>query len=155
MDATPDAENAAVDKYKSVMDYQVTFSDCDPAAMAYYPRIVEWCDWAHERMWRSVGYPWHAHFGSAELNGMPLLDIHYSFHFPMRHGDELRITSWIESFDGRKFTVAHEIMNGEHFAAEARELRAWVVPDPGSPKKIKAAPVPDEVRRLFHKPAAG
>ena len=46
-------------------------------------------------------------------------------------------------------------MNGDNFAAEGRELRAWVVPDPGSPKKIKAALVPDAVQRLFHRPKGG
>jgi 4-hydroxybenzoyl-CoA thioesterase len=141
-----------VDKVKSIFDYQVTFSDCDPAQMAYYPRIVEWCDWAHEKLWRSVGYAWHDYFQTEDLDGLPLLGITYSFHFPMRFGDKLRITSWIDSFEGRKFTVAHEIMNGEHLSAKAQELRTWAVPAPDSPKKIKATPVPEAVRRLFHKP---
>jgi hypothetical protein len=43
--------------------------------------------------------------------------------------------------------------NGEHLAATCREHRAWVVLDPGSPRGIKAVPVPDTVRRLFHRPA--
>ena len=119
----PIAGTVAVDKVRSVFEHQVTFSDCDPAAMAYYPRIVEWCDWSHEHLWRSVGYPWHEHFGTEQLNGLPLLQISYSFHFPMRFGDRLRITSWIDRFEGRKFTVAHEIMNGERFAPRVPSMK--------------------------------
>lgn len=155
MDATPDAKDAAVEKVTSTFEYQVTFSDCDPASLAYYPRIIEWLDWASEHMWRSVGRPWHDFFNKDSMGGMPLLDVHISFHYPMRHGDRLTITTWIDTFEGRTFTVRHTIRNKGHVAAECTEKRAWVVEDKGSEKGIRAVPFPDELRGLFHRPATG
>lgn len=143
----------AIDKFTSVFDYQVTFSDCDPASLAYYARIIEWCDWSNEKLWREAGLPWHKFFNKNGMGGMPLLDVHISFHFPMRHGDHLKITSWVDVFDGRTFTVRHEIMNGDHLSAKSAEKRAWVVAEPETEKGIRAVPVPDEVQRAFHRPA--
>lgn len=142
-----------IDKLTTTLTRQVTFSDCDPAKMAYYCRIIEWTDWAHEQLWIEAGYPWHEHFQSDYLAGMPLLDIQVSFRYPMRMGDILTIKSWIEAFEGRTYTAIHEVYNGEHLAARNVEKHAWAVPAPDSPKKIKAVPVPDEVRALFHRPA--
>jgi YbgC/YbaW family acyl-CoA thioester hydrolase len=146
-------ENVAdIEKLKSVFDYQVTFSDCDPAALSYYGRIIEWCDWSTEKMWRDAGLPWHTFFNRDGMGSMPLLDVHISFHFPMRHGDKLKITTWIEEFSGRTFTTRHEIMNGEHLSATSAEKRAWIVPAPETEKGIKAVQVPGEVQATFHKP---
>lgn len=153
--AAPATADAAVDKFTSVFEYQVTFSDCDPAALAYYPRIIEWLDWASEHMWRNVGRPWHDFFNKGGMAGMPLLDVHISFKFPMRFGDKLTITTWIDAFEGRTFTVRHTIRNDGHVAAECAEKRAWVVEDPGSEKGIRAVPFPAELRGLFHRPAKG
>lgn len=141
------------DKFKSVFEYQVTFSDCDPAELAYYPRIIEWLDWSSEHMWRRVGMPWHEFFNKDEMGGMPLLDVQVSFRFPMRFGDELTITTWIDAFQARTFTVKHTIHNKGHLAAECTEKRAWVVRDPDAEKGARAVPFPEELRRLFHRPA--
>jgi len=43
--------------------------------------------------------------------------------------------------------------NGENLAATCREHRAWVILDPATPRGIRAIPVPDEVRHLFHRAA--
>lgn len=141
---------AKIKKIKSVFEYQVTFSDCDPANMVYYPRILEWMDWSTEKLFRSVGWPWHEHFGVDGMGGLPLLDIQVSFTHPCRFGDQIGITTWIDAFEGRKFTVRHEMVNSGILAAECREYRAWVIQEAGSPKGLRAVPVPQEVQELFH-----
>jgi len=135
---------------KSIFHHQVTFSDCDPAHMAYYPRILEWFDWSTEHLFRSVGLHWDQMFGRNGMNGLPLLDIAVQFKYPSRFGDKLAIETWIDAFEGRKFTVKHILRNGPHIGAECREYRAWAMEDPTGQKKIKAIPVPEEVRKLFH-----
>jgi YbgC/YbaW family acyl-CoA thioester hydrolase len=139
-----------IKKFKATYKHQVTFSDCDPAALAYYPRIIEWCDWSNENLWRQAGLGWHEFFNQDGMGGMPLLDVHISFHFPMRHGDHLEITSWIDVFEGRTFTMCHEIYNGPHLSAKSSEKRAWVIEDSSSEKGIRAIPVPDDVKAIFH-----
>ena len=72
---------------------------------------------------------------------------------PCRFGDVVSIETWIDAFEGRKFTIRYEMTNGEHLAATCCEHRAWVLPDPDSPRGLRAIPVPDEIRKLFHRPA--
>lgn len=143
-----------IEKVKSVYRHQVTFSDCDPATIVYFVRIVQWCDWASEHLWKSVGKPWHSFFYRDGMMGQPLLDVHLSFHAPARHGDEIEITSWIDAFEGRTFTIRHEIRKGDALIGECTEKHAWVVADPDSEKGIRAVSVPDEVRALFHRPVS-
>jgi 4-hydroxybenzoyl-CoA thioesterase len=139
--------------HKTVFHHRVTFSDCDPAHMAYYPRILEWFDHSTDHLFRSVGLKWEKMFKAGKPAGMPLLDISVQFKSPCRFGDELAITTWIDAFEGRRFTVKHELQNGDVLGATCREHRAWVMIDPASAKGIKAVPVPDEIRRLFHRSA--
>ncbi len=140
------------DKFHSIWEYQVTFSDCDPAKIAYYPRMIEWFDWAGEHMFREVGLPWHEHFGDDDLNGMPMTDIKVLFHYPCRFGDKIRIKSWIDSFEAKRFTIKHELYKGERLAAESREIRAWIITDTTTSRGIRAIPVPDRIQRMFHRP---
>jgi 4-hydroxybenzoyl-CoA thioesterase len=137
--------------HKTSFRHRVTFSDCDPAHMAYYPRIMEWFDHSTDHLFRSVGLRWEKMFKDNDPAGMPLLDISVQFKFPCRFGDLVAIESWIDSFEGRKFTVKHEMKNGDNLAAVCREHRAWVILDPGSPRGIKAVPVPAAIRALFHR----
>ena len=103
-------------------------------------------------MWRAVGFAWHDFFHKDGMNGMPLLDVNISFHFPMRHGDKLTFKTWLDRVEGRTFTVRHEIYNGEHLAAKSAEMRAWVVLAPEREKGLKAIPMPDDVQALFRRP---
>src|SRR5687767_8055658 len=97
--------------HKSTFRHQVTFSDCDPAQLAYYPRMFEWFDWSTERLFRSVGLHWEEFFMKDGRAAMPLLDISAQFTYPCRLGDHITITTWIDTFAGSRFTVKHELMN--------------------------------------------
>lgn len=138
--------------HRTTYRHRVTFADCDPAQMAYYPRILEWLDQSTDHLFRSVGLKWEEMFPRNEPQGLPMLDISIQFKYPCRFGDLISIASWVEAFEGRKFTVRHEMMNGENLAAVCREHRAWVMLDPGSPRGIKAVAVPEDIRALFHRP---
>jgi YbgC/YbaW family acyl-CoA thioester hydrolase len=139
--------------HKATFRHQVTFSDCDPAHLAYYPRMMEWFDWSTEHLFRSVDLHWEKMFMHDGMGGMPLLDISVQFTYPCRFGDHIAITTWIDAFEGRRFTVKHELKNGPHDAGRCREYRAWVMLAPESPRGIRAVPVPEEIRRKFHREA--
>lgn len=139
--------------HRTTYKHRVAFSDCDPAQMAYYPRMLEWFDHSTDHLFRSVGLKWEEMFPRNAPQGMPMLDISVQFKYPCRFGDLIAIESWIDAFEGRKFTIKHEMKNGKHLAAACREHRAWVLLDPVAPRGIKAIPVPDDIRKLFHRPA--
>ena len=140
-------------KFVAVFKHRVTFADCDPAHLAYTPRIMEWFDWSAEHLWRSADLHWDRFFMKDGMGGLPLLDISVQFKYPCRFGDFVEIESWIDEFRAKTFTIRHKLWNatnGRRLGAESREVRTWARIDPAAPNGMRAAPVPDEVRRKFH-----
>lgn len=70
--------------------YPLRFSHCDPAGIAYYPRLLELCDNAIEE-WTGdvIGVPRHVMEGE-QRRGTPAVSLQIRFARPCRHGDQLR-----------------------------------------------------------------
>ncbi|MEN8198058.1 MAG: thioesterase family protein [Pseudomonadota bacterium] len=81
--------------------------------------------------------------------GVPMLDTQASFKAPIRFGEVITLTSRIDEWRGKSFTVAHEVHRGGQFCAEGRDIRAWVVRDADAPNGIRAVTIPDDVKRRF------
>ena len=79
------------------VSYPLRFSHCDPAGIAYYPRLLELCDAAIEDWTASVlGVPrriLHLEMSRA----LPTVDLRASFFAPCRLGDLLDIDVAIEA----------------------------------------------------------
>ena len=131
------------------LERMVNFADCDPAQIVYYPRFYDWFDRATEAMFRSVGIAIEELYKGDQCNGMPLIETSAKYMFPCRFGDTVEIESWIDDFDGKRFTVRHDVHNRGRHAVEGREVRVWVVQDPERPAGIRAVPVPPEVLAKF------
>jgi len=48
----------------------------------------------------------------------------------------------------KSFTVRHYLRRGESLLAEGRVVRVFAVRHPDDPSRIKAVPVPEDIRRL-------
>lgn len=129
----------------------VSFADCDPARLVFYPRYFELFDRATERLFRSVGLPWDEMFGHHGLSGVPLVEVSATFKGPVRFGDTLEVESWIDEWRGTSFVVRHRASNNGAVAVEGREVRVWARRDPDSPKGARAVPVPDDVKDRFRR----
>ncbi|MEY8828499.1 acyl-CoA thioesterase [Sedimentitalea sp. XS_ASV28] len=89
------------------LTFEITFGDCDPAGIVFYPNIFRWMDAA-----------FHAHlrqFGGHEvlckkLNavGFGLVDASAQFRHPMRDGDRLEVRIMSLEWSRRTLTVAYE-----------------------------------------------
>lgn len=106
--------------------YRVSFGDCDPAAIVYYPNIFRWVDGTFQDWLRAFGG--HAAL-CARLGavGLGLMDVRARFRSPLRDGDVLTIRLIGLDWADRSLSVTYRGSVGERVAFEASETRGVFV----------------------------
>ncbi len=126
---------------------QVEFGDCDPAQIAFYPNFFRWFDASALNFFRKCGVPpWRETEKTTGLIGTPIVEVGCTFLRPTTYGDLLEVRTWIEEWREKSFVMKHALMRGGEKLAEAREVRVFATRHPDDPARIKAVPVPAEIR---------
>jgi 4-hydroxybenzoyl-CoA thioesterase len=127
---------------------EIQFGDCDPAGIVYYPNYFRYFDNATAALFSAAfGMNKRAWLQQHGIAGIPMVDTGARFIKPSRFGDVVEIVSAITELGRSSFSVAHTLSNSGELAVEAHEKRVWVVKTGDG--NIKAAPLPDEVRRVL------
>jgi YbgC/YbaW family acyl-CoA thioester hydrolase len=125
----------------------VTWGDCDPAGIIYYPTYFRWID----------AGTWNLFFQSgltperlrAEYPGMdmPIVSAQLEFSNPAPFGASVELRSFVEHWGAKSFRVRHEIVraDGARLAAGS-ETRAWVQNSGGV---LRAQAIPESLKRQF------
>ena len=92
--------------------------------------------------------PWRELLKTHAIIGTPLLEIHTRFLKAATYGETLEIHTAIESWAAKTFAHRHQIKRGEELICEGTEVRAFVIRDPGNPERLKAIPIPEDIRAL-------
>ena len=132
----------------------LTWGDCDPAGIIYYPTYYRWMDAATWAMIAAAGWP--ATRIRAEQVTIPLVDSGCTFLTSPTFGDKCEVRSHISKWGRSSFTVSHEIASAADGRVFARglEARVWCRYEsgPGSPLRSTALPV--DLRAALGAPAA-
>lgn len=127
----------------------VQFGDCDPAGIVFFPNFSRWMDAASLSFFMQCGVPpWRELVKSRGIVGTPLLEIHTRFIKPVTYGETITVASWIEEWRAKVFVQLHRVTRGDDLICEGRETRAFVERDPGDPDRLRAIPVPEDIRAL-------
>jgi 4-hydroxybenzoyl-CoA thioesterase len=132
-----------------VSERNVEFADCDSARIVFYPNFYVWFDRATERLFTSVGLTYRAMEQQHGVIGLPLLETGAKYLRPCRHGERVRLESWVDSWREKVFVVEHRIECEGELAVEGREIRAWAAPAAAAPRSMRAVPIPQSVRDLL------
>jgi 4-hydroxybenzoyl-CoA thioesterase len=131
----------------------VRWSESDPAGIAFYPRFFEWFDVATGALFAAIGEPWHRAFRDRGIVGVPVVEASATFHAPVRFGDEMTIESEVTDITDKTFRIDHRIsVAGRRPGAPATmcatgwERRAWVPRPSGPTGRLRAGPIPADVR---------
>lgn len=126
----------------------VTFGDCDPAGIVYYPNILRWVD--------GTFHDWLRQYGGhqqicADLGGIGvgLIDVQARFRSPLRDGDRLVVSLLATEWGKRSVTARYAGHVGERLAFEATEVRGLFTRGPDG---ITVAPM-DALRARVEAPA--
>lgn len=119
----------------------VSFGDCDPAGIVYYPNHFRWFDATfHALLFRWSGG--HAAI-CAELGaiGLGLIDVGGTFRSPAVNGDRLDLVARIVEWNARTFKLAYEGRIGERLVVQGFELRGVFIREGGRLRAGEVAPL--------------
>lgn len=126
---------------------RIDWGHCDPAGIVFYPNYFCWFDECTSILFEEAGLPLHKLYRDHGLKGFPLLDARATFSAAAFFGDDLDTQSSIAEWNAKTFRVNHRFLRGGTLILEGSELRICAVPHPDDPARMKAAPIPDEVKR--------
>ena len=139
------------DSIVGVLRTDVSWGDCDPAGIIFYPTYFRWFDTATWALFGSVGHGLKTMIERGQC--MPLVSAQCEFAKPAEPGDRCEVRSRIARWGAKSFVVSHEVVRADGTTlARGSETRVWGrhVAGPGSP--IKGQPIGDDVKALFRAP---
>jgi 4-hydroxybenzoyl-CoA thioesterase len=132
----------------------VTFGDCDPAGIVFFPNFSRWMDAASLSFFLQCGLPpWRELVKTRGIVGTPLLEIHTKFLKAATYGEDIVVATHVDEWRPKTFTQVHRVTRaraggGEDLICEGREIRAFVQRDADNPDRLRAMPVPDDIKAL-------
>ena len=127
----------------------VQFGDCDPAGIVFFPNFSRWMDEASLAFFMACGVPpWRELVKTRGIIGTPLLEIHTRFMRPATYGESIEVQTSVEEWMAKTFRHRHVVRRGDTVLCEGTELRAFCIKDPQDPERIKAIPVPEDIKAL-------
>ena len=128
---------------------EVCFGDCDPAGIVFFPNFSKWMDTASLAFFMACGVPpWRELVKTRGIIGTPLLEIHTKFIQPATYGEALEVHTSVEHWAAKTFRQRHVVKRGDTLICEGTEVRAFCVRDADNPDRIRAIPVPDDIKAL-------
>ena len=91
---------------------------------------------------------WRELFKTTGIIGTPLLEINTRFVSPATYDEKLQIYTSIQEWRGKAFIQKHVVMRGDTLVCEGTETRAFCIRHPDNPNRIKAIPVPADIKAL-------
>lgn len=127
---------------------EIEFGDCDPAGIVFFPNYARWMDAASLNFFRACGVPpWRELVRTSGIIGTPLLEVHLRFLRSATYGERIDIDTTISEWREKAFVHKHVLRRGEVVLCEGTETRVFCVRDAGDPDRLRAIPVPVEIRR--------
>lgn len=110
-----------------IHEFNISFGDCDPAGIVFYPNAFRWMDATFHDFLRPHGG--HAAI-CAELGatGIGLVDAGAQFRSPMLDGNRLALHLEIADWSRRTISLTYRGMVGTRLAFEGREVRCLFIP---------------------------
>ena len=130
----------------SIYRVAVEWGDADPARIVFYPKYFTWFDAATRHLFVSAGFKVPDIYDQFGVIGMPIAETNAKFLAPSKFADELEVHSGVSEWSDRFFVVSHKIYNAGTLSVDGYEKRVWAAPHPDKPGRLKALPVPDEIR---------
>ena len=90
--------------------------------------------------------PWRELVKTRGIVGTPLLEIHTRFIKTATYGETIEIHTTVEHWAAKIFRHRHVVRRGETVLCEGTEVRAFCIRDPQDPGRIKAIPVPEDLK---------
>jgi 4-hydroxybenzoyl-CoA thioesterase len=133
----------------NIYQVNVQFGDCDPAGIVFFPNFSRWMDEASLAFFMACGVsPWRELVKTRGIVGTPLLEINTRFMKTATYGETITIHTTVEEWSHKTFRHRHVVRRGDTVLCEGTEVRAFVVRDKENPDRLRAIPVPEDIKAL-------
>lgn len=130
-------------------EVDVQFGDCDPAGIVFFPNFSRWMDAASLAFFMQCGVqPWRVLEKTRGIVGTPLLEINTKFIKAVTYGERISISTHVEEWRDKAFIQMHRVTRGADLICEGREVRVFVKRDAADPDRLRAIPVPEDIKAL-------
>ena len=127
----------------------VQFGDCDPAGIVFYPNFLRWMDAASLSFFMQCGVPpWRELVKTRGIVGTPLLEIATRFVTAATYAETLDIETSVQEWRAKVFVQKHSVTRAGTLICEGTETRAFVRRDDDNADRLRAMPIPDDIRAL-------
>ena len=131
----------------NIFRMRIAFSDCDPAQIVFFANYFKWFDTSSREFFTACGIPsWRDTTRDRGIIGTPLVDAQSSFKNSATYGEDIEIETWVEEWRNKSFTMKHIARRGDTVLCEGREVRVFAVQHPDDPMRIKAIPIPEDIK---------
>lgn len=128
---------------------EVTWGDCDAAAVVFYPRYYEWFDACTHVLLNAAGLDHRTLQQTHGLLGTPLIQASAKFMAPATYGDVLEAESHISKIVDRGFTVTHRFSARGRIVVEGEEVRVWAKATGDAARPMKTVDPGPEIRAII------
>lgn len=136
----------------------VTWGDCDPAGIVFYPRFCAWMDNVSHLLAREMGLAREMMLPSSrDPVGFPVVSIQAEFLAPALIDDRVEVRAWVTRVGRSSFGLRHEVhrLEGDtsRLLVRGREERVYVGQDgSGGLSARELSPVMKQVLARFADP---
>jgi 4-hydroxybenzoyl-CoA thioesterase len=128
-------------------EFEVTFGDSDPAGIAYYPRILDFCHRAFEAFFAASAAESYAFAFMKNNLGFPTVAIDAQFKAPMRYGDRIRLKMNVGALSAKSVTFVYEFRRIDGtLCAVIRNTTVAI-----DRLTFKSVPIPERYRSAFER----
>ena len=128
---------------------EVTFGDCDPAGIVFFPNFSRWMDTSSLNFFMKCGVPpWRELVKTRGIIGTPLLEIHTQFLKTATYGQTLEVHTSVTEWRNKVFIHDHQIRRGDDLICQGTETRAFCTRHPDDPDRIQVIAPPADIIAL-------
>lgn len=136
-----------------VVEIDVSWGDCDPAGIVFYPCYFRWFDAGSHKLMTAAGMDQRIVTRRFEVLGAALVSVQCDFRRPVTHGSRLVHRMGVSSWGERKFVISHTLSLPEGVAVEGAETRVLLARQ--GEGAARAIAIPGEFRDALQRASAG
>ena len=131
------------------LDVDIAFGDCDPAGIVFFPNFAKWMDASSLNYFVKCGVPvWRELVKTTGIIGTPILELSIHFKQAATYGEHIQVHTSIQEWRDKVFIQKHRVMRADTLLCEGLETRAFCIKHPDNPDRIKAIPIPADIKSL-------
>ena len=106
-------------------NFTITWGDCDPAGIVFYPRFYYWFDTTFQRWLQSNELSQAILQERYGIIGTGAIDTGATFKSPLKDGDVMQVNAAVSQWSAKSFRVDYQCTHNGAVSAEGYEVRGW------------------------------